>query len=119
MSDSHKCPRCEGEMRIRINKQTGIEFLGCSSYPECNGTRQLGCPKCGEPMVKRTNKTNQEDFLGCRKFPECRGTRKINKLGEDADSPKSRASNNGKTSVPEMDADDIADFLSRAEDEPF
>lgn len=108
MSENQQCPKCEGELKIRINKQTGIEFLGCVSYPKCNGTRQLGCPKCSEPMVKRVNKSNQEEFLGCSKFPECRGTRKINKPAAStapSDSPR--------------DSDDLADLLSREEDEPF
>jgi len=79
MSEEPKCPKCESPMNVRVNRQEGTEFLGCSKYPECKGTRAIGCPKCGEAMVKRKNKTTQEEFLGCSKYPECKGTRKVNK----------------------------------------
>lgn len=118
MSENQKCPKCEGEMRTRVNKQTGIEFLGCSSYPKCNGTRQLGCPQCGESMVKRVNKSNQEEFLGCSKYPACRGTRRINKQGDGTNTVALRGGDRTSSSTA-SDADDIADLLSREEDDPF
>jgi len=35
------CPRCGSLMRTRTNGQTGEGFLGCSSFPDCKGTRPL------------------------------------------------------------------------------
>lgn len=35
------CPECDSPMLRRRNSETGEEFLGCSRYPECRGTRQL------------------------------------------------------------------------------
>jgi len=77
MADTPKCPNCNGEMSTRVNRTTGIEFLGCTEYPKCKGTLPLGCPKCGEPMTKRKNRTNNEEFMGCTKYPACTGTRRI------------------------------------------
>jgi len=104
-------------MKTRINKQTGIEFLSCAAYPKCNGTRQLGCPKCGESMVKRVNKSNHEEFLGCSMYPNCRGTRKVN--SSEGSSLTTASHHVTDTSSRTNDSDDIADLLSRAEDEPF
>jgi len=34
------CPRCGKAMVTRTNRRNGESFWGCSSYPECKGTRQ-------------------------------------------------------------------------------
>jgi HJR/Mrr/RecB family endonuclease len=35
-SDERKfCPRCESEMVLRTNRQTGEQFWGCSTFPRC------------------------------------------------------------------------------------
>ena len=40
-TDTRTCPRCgEGELGLKLSKNGG--FIGCSRYPECNYTRQLG-----------------------------------------------------------------------------
>jgi len=32
------CPKgCGGTLVLRKNKTTGVEFLGCSSFPKCKG----------------------------------------------------------------------------------
>lgn len=33
------CPSCGAPMSLRTNKGTGSKFWGCTSYPECRGTR--------------------------------------------------------------------------------
>lgn len=33
------CPDCGAPMALRSNKQRGTKFWGCTSYPECRGTR--------------------------------------------------------------------------------
>lgn len=38
-SESPKCPRCDSEMLLREGPY-GM-FWGCSSFPECNGTRRV------------------------------------------------------------------------------
>ena len=35
------CPKCSSEMIIRTNSQTGQQFLGCSKFPECKGSRNI------------------------------------------------------------------------------
>lgn len=40
-NDTTKCPRCSAKMVERANKKTGENFLGCSRYPKCKGTRML------------------------------------------------------------------------------
>ena len=39
------CPKCAAPMLRCTAKKDGHEFLGCSKFPECNGTRTLraGC----------------------------------------------------------------------------
>ncbi len=39
------CPKCGAVMITRINKSTNQEFLGCSKFPKCKGSRNLsGAP---------------------------------------------------------------------------
>jgi ssDNA-binding Zn-finger/Zn-ribbon topoisomerase 1 len=47
MSNDPQCPKCEGPMNVRVNRQEGTEFLGCSKYPECKGTRKVIRPVQG------------------------------------------------------------------------
>ena len=51
MSDEQKCPKCGESMVKRKNKSTMEEFLGCSKYPECKGTRKVNKHFQGETMV--------------------------------------------------------------------
>jgi hypothetical protein len=39
------CPKCAAPMLRRTAKKDGHEFLGCSKFPECSGTRAIraGC----------------------------------------------------------------------------
>lgn len=36
-----RCPDCNSLMTQRTNRRTGMDFWGCSTYPECNGTREI------------------------------------------------------------------------------
>ena len=38
---SEVCPRCGSPMVVRRNRSSGQQFLGCSLYPACYGTREL------------------------------------------------------------------------------
>ena len=40
-------------MVIRVNRQAGSEFLGCSAYPQCKGTHKVNKPDQGAPSVSQ------------------------------------------------------------------
>lgn len=78
------CPEC-GSLLVKRKGKFG-SFLGCSNYPECRYTFNLGekkeelsgdliCPECGSPLREMKGKFGK--FLGCSNYPECRFTRKI------------------------------------------
>ncbi len=83
-----KCEACgEGEMMKRWSKNGW--FLGCSRYPKCKTTRDLGpdgkgssvrltdimCDKCGKPMAIRSGRYGE--FLSCTGYPECKNARPV------------------------------------------
>jgi restriction system protein len=35
------CPRCNAELVVKVNRTTGKQFLSCSRYPPCRGSRSL------------------------------------------------------------------------------
>ena len=35
------CPRCGQPMTVRVNGETGEEFLGCTTWPGCTATEPL------------------------------------------------------------------------------
>ena len=42
MTDIKKaCARCGQPMTVRANGETGVEFLGCSTWPTCTHTEPL------------------------------------------------------------------------------
>ena len=78
----------KGEMMKRWSKNGW--FLGCSNYPKCKNTRDLGadgngapppretgidCDKCGKPMVIRTGRYGE--FLSCTGYPKCKNARPV------------------------------------------
>ena len=76
-----ECPECGEPMDLRRSKN-GL-FLGCTRYPDCEGTDNIGegdlpdpvptierCNECGRPMVLRWGRYGR--FLGCSGFPRCR-----------------------------------------------
>ncbi len=84
------CPHCGGELRERKGKFGS--FMGCSNYPHCRYTYDLGengqerkvtpetegkdiCPECGSLLKER--KGRYGDFWGCTSFPQCRFTRPV------------------------------------------
>jgi len=38
---AHVCPQCRAELVERTNRATGVSFLGCSRWPECEYTTPL------------------------------------------------------------------------------
>ncbi len=84
--DTPPCDECGAPMGLRTSR--GGLFLGCTKYPECDGTRALGknelpdpvvtaekCEKCGLPLSLRWGKYGR--FLACSGFPKCKNTWKI------------------------------------------
>jgi hypothetical protein len=78
------CPECGSLLAERAGKFG--RFLGCTGFPECKYTFDLGpppgqldgemiCPECGSPLRKRKGKFGE--FLGCSRYPGCRFTRKV------------------------------------------
>jgi DNA topoisomerase-1 len=51
------------------------EFLGCSKFPKCRGTRSMPtgvkCPKDGGDIAIRRSKKRGKAFYGCANYPQC------------------------------------------------
>ena len=80
------CPKCGKPLVARLGRHG--RFVGCSAYPECSYTRNLGdkaeteeapaaqvvegrsCPVCNSPLVIR--KGRYGPFVGCSTYPACR-----------------------------------------------
>ncbi len=80
------CPLCGKPMSARQGRFG--KFLGCTGYPECKHTINVGpdgapvaapvagkegntvCEKCGKPMVVKRGRFGT--FLGCSGYPECK-----------------------------------------------
>jgi DNA topoisomerase-1 len=82
------CPEC-GKVIVKRWGKNG-PFIGCTAYPDCKFTRDLGisseeaeerkpvmtdyeCPECQSKMMKRWGRNGW--FLGCSAYPKCKGTR--------------------------------------------
>jgi DNA topoisomerase-1 len=82
------CEECGTPLLKRWSKNGW--FLGCSAYPKCKFTRDLGsdgnaaappretdirCDKCGKPMVVKTGRFGE--FLSCAGYPKCKNARPV------------------------------------------
>ncbi len=82
------CPECGAPLILRSGRY-GI-FLGCSAYPGCDFTSNVGsskramadpvptdekCPECGAQMLLREGKSGP--FLSCSSYPDCKKTAAI------------------------------------------
>jgi len=79
-----KCPQCGKPLAIRLGRRGS--FIGCTAYPDCDYTRNLGddkdtkkepevvegrtCPDCGSPLLIREGRYGK--FIGCSSYPECK-----------------------------------------------
>jgi len=79
-----KCPKCEKPLSIRLGKRG--RFIGCTGYPECDYTQDLGsvdgekaepeviegrsCPSCTHPLHIKAGKYGK--FIGCSNYPQCK-----------------------------------------------
>ncbi len=77
------CPNCGKPLVIRLGKRG--RFIGCSGYPECKYTRNLGedkgtsapeivadrkCPNCQSELVIKQGQYGK--FIGCSRYPDCK-----------------------------------------------
>ena len=67
------CKEC-GAMMLKRTGRTG-DFLGCSRFPKCRGTRSMPtgvhCPKDGGEIAERRSKKRGKAFYGCENYPAC------------------------------------------------
>ncbi len=80
-----KCPRCSSPLSIRLGRRG--RFIGCTAYPECTYTRNLGddadgdndepeivegrqCPECESPLAVKRGRYGK--FIGCTAYPKCK-----------------------------------------------
>lgn len=81
------CPKCGNTLTIRLGKRG--RFVGCSTYPECDYTRNLNesaeeaaeeaaavviegrtCPDCNSPLHIKQGRYGK--FIGCSGYPKCK-----------------------------------------------
>jgi DNA topoisomerase-1 len=80
------CPECGNKLSIRLGRNG--RFIGCTNYPECKYTRNLGkdseaeaapppevvegrtCPQCNAPLVVKSGRYGK--FIGCSAYPGCK-----------------------------------------------
>jgi DNA topoisomerase-1 len=83
------CPECSSKMLKRWSKNGW--FLGCSAYPKCKTTQDLGdgsgttplpirmtdykCDKCAKPMMIKTGRYGE--FLSCTGYPGCKNAKPV------------------------------------------
>ena len=68
------CDECGAEMRVKRGRFG--EFLACSRYPDCKGTKPVSigvaCPKegCGGFLTAKRSRRGKV-FYGCANYPKC------------------------------------------------
>jgi DNA topoisomerase-1 len=69
----YPCPECGKPMVVRRSRSG--EFLGCSTFPKCRGTKSMPtgvkCPKDGGDIAARRSKKRGKAFFGCENYPNC------------------------------------------------
>ena len=85
MPSDQTCDKCGSPMVVKVGR-FGL-FLACSTYPDCQNTRELEktetgpdneeetCENCGKPMVVKRGRFGQ--FLACSGYPDCKTTWKL------------------------------------------
>lgn len=78
------CPQCGKPLAIRLGRRG--RFIGCTAFPDCDYTRNLGddkdaknepevvegrvCPDCGKDLLIREGRYGK--FIGCSGYPDCK-----------------------------------------------
>jgi len=78
-----ECPKCAKPLSIRLGRRG--RFVGCTAFPECDYTRNLGedgestepekvegrnCPDCESDLIIRHGRYGK--FIGCSNYPKCK-----------------------------------------------
>ena len=78
-----KCSDCGKPLQLSLGR--GGFFIGCSGYPDCKYTRNVGedrntaepeivegrnCPKCESQLIVRSGRYGK--FIGCSSYPDCK-----------------------------------------------
>lgn len=96
-----QCPKCSKQLSIRLGKRG--RFIGCTGYPECDYTQDLGnnekeisapevvegrhCPLCNNDLHIKTGRYGR--FIGCSNYPQCKHMEPLEKPAEtDVECPK-------------------------------
>jgi len=101
----HKCPKCSSKMVKKISKHGA--FLGCSDWPNCDGTLSIDgessskvsvetghkCPKCSNILVRRKGRNGE--FYGCKAYPVCKFSAAIGEDGTPIENKKAPAKDTG------------------------
>ena len=70
---AYLCHECGAPMLKRTGRSG--DFLGCSKFPTCRGTRSMPtgvmCPKDGGEIAERRSKKRGKAFYGCSNYPNC------------------------------------------------
>lgn len=86
------CPKCSKPLSTRLGKRG--RFVGCTGYPDCDYTEDLGqsggseppeptlvegrsCPKCNGELHIKVGKYGR--FIGCGNYPNCKHIEPIEK----------------------------------------
>ncbi|MFC3908954.1 type I DNA topoisomerase [Legionella dresdenensis] len=98
---SESCPKCGKPLSIRLGKRG--RFIGCTGYPECDYTQDLGspegeksepdvvegrsCPACESALHIKTGRYGR--FIGCSNYPQCKHMEPLEKPADTGvDCPK-------------------------------
>lgn len=90
------CPKCGNKLAIRLGKRG--RFIGCTTYPECDYTRNLNedadtaptepevvegrvCPEDGGTLIIKTGRYGK--FIGCANYPKCKHIEPLEKKPKD------------------------------------
>jgi DNA topoisomerase I len=77
-----ECPKCGKPLSIRLGRRG--RFVGCTGYPDCDYTRNVGdearaepevvedrpCPECNSPLHIKSGRYGK--FIGCSNYPNCK-----------------------------------------------
>lgn len=76
------CPKCEKPLELKLGRRG--KFIGCTAYPDCDYTRNIGdaaevepekvegrqCPECESDLIIKTGRYGK--FIGCSAYPDCK-----------------------------------------------
>ncbi len=80
---NENCPKCAKPLSIRLGRRG--RFIGCTTYPDCDYTRNLDdkpgeegpqivegrtCPSCNSALVIKSGRYGK--FIGCSSYPNCK-----------------------------------------------